>query len=81
MSSCIPFQGIPSGSVVNNLPANASDAGVSDSILGAGRAPGVGNGNLLQYSCLESSMYRGAWQAHKELDVPEHTDTHIHTAF
>ena len=32
-------------------------------IPGLGRSPGVGNGNLLQYSCLENSMDRGAWQA------------------
>ena len=53
LSSCIPFQGISSGSVVNNLPANARDARDLDSILVSGRAPGVGNGNLLQYSCLK----------------------------
>ena len=33
------------------------------SILGTGRSPGVGNGNPLQYSCLENSMDRGAWWA------------------
>ena len=36
------------------------DAG---SIPGLGRSPGVGNGNTLQYSCLENPMVRGAWQA------------------
>ena len=46
-------------SVVKNLPANAGDTGL---ILGLGRSPGVGNGNPLQYSCLENSMDRGAWQ-------------------
>ena len=45
--------------MVKNLPANAGDA---DSIPGWGRSPGEGNGNLLQYSCLENSMDRGAWQ-------------------
>jgi len=30
---------------------------------GSGRSPGRGNGNLLQYSCLENSMDKGAWQA------------------
>ena len=34
-----------------------------DSIPGLGRSPGEGNGNPLQYSCLENSMDRGAWQA------------------
>ena len=32
-------------------------------ILGSGRSPGEGNGNPLQYSCLENSMDRGAWQS------------------
>ena len=43
--------------VVKNLPANAGDA---DSISGLGRSPGEGNGNPLQYSCLENPMDRGA---------------------
>ena len=46
--------------MTKNPPANAGDAG---SILGLGRSPGEGNGNLLQYSCLENPMDRGAWQA------------------
>ena len=46
--------------VVKNLPANAGDPG---SIPLSGRSPGVGNGNPLQYSCLENSMGRGAWWA------------------
>ena len=46
--------------MVNNLPANAEDAG---SIPGSGRYPGEGNGNPLQYSCLENTMGRGAWKA------------------
>ena len=45
-----------------NLPANAEDARDTSSILGSGRSPVVGNGNLLQYSCLENSMDRGTWQ-------------------
>ena len=43
------------GSVVKNLPANAGDIGDRDSIPLLGRSPGVGNGNPLQYSCLENS--------------------------
>ena len=39
---------------------NAGDMG---SIPGLGRYPGEGNGNPLQYSCLENSMDRGTWQA------------------
>ena len=40
-------------------PARAGDAVEASSILGLGRSPGVGNGNPLQYSCLENSMDRG----------------------
>ena len=49
--------------VVKNPPVNAGDATNSGSILGVGRSHGIGNGNLLQYSCLENSIDRGAWQA------------------
>ena len=41
----------------------AFDAGDLDSIPGSGRSPGEGNGNPLQYPCLENPMDRGAWQA------------------
>ena len=51
------------GTVVKNLPASAGDIRAVDLILGLGRSPGVGNGNLLQYSCLENSMNRGAPRA------------------
>ena len=49
--------------VVKNLPADAGDIGDTDSIPGLGRSPGGGNGNILQYSCLENAMDRGAWWA------------------
>ena len=49
--------------VVKNLPANAGDTRDVRSIPGLGRSPGVGNGNLLRYSCLESPMEKGARQA------------------
>ena len=49
--------------VVKSPPANAGDARDTGSTPGSGRSPGVGNGNLLQYSCLENSMNRTAWQA------------------
>ena len=52
--------GFPSGSVVKNSPANAGDTG---SVSEFRRSPGEGNGNPLQYSCLENFMDRGAWQA------------------
>ena len=48
---------------VMNLPANEGDIRDVRSIPGSGRSPGEGNGNPLQYSCLETSMDRGAWQA------------------
>ena len=51
----------PGSKVVKNLPANAGDARDMGSIPGSGRSPGVGNGNPLQFSCLENSMDRGAW--------------------
>ena len=49
--------GFLGGSVVKNPPANAGDAG---SVPGSGRSPGEGNGNPLQYSCMENPMDRGA---------------------
>ena len=49
--------------MVKNLPANAGDIRDEGSIPGLGRSPGGGNGNSLQYSCLENPMDRGAWQA------------------
>ena len=42
---------------------NARDTGNVGSIPGLGRAPGGEHGSPLQYSCLENSMDRGAWQA------------------
>ena len=51
-------KGFPGGSVVKNLPANAGDAGL---IPGSGRSLGGGNGNSLQYPCLENPKDRGAW--------------------
>ena len=52
----------PGGSVVKNLPPKGGDAGGVGSIPGLGRSPGGGHGNPLQYSRLENSMARGAWQ-------------------
>ena len=49
--------------VVKNPPANAGDVKDSDLIFGWEKSPGGGNGNPLQYSCLENPMDRGAWQA------------------
>jgi len=46
---------------VKNLPASAGDIRDAGSIPGWGRSPGGGNGNPLQYSCLENPMDGGAW--------------------
>ena len=56
--------------MLKNMPASAGDPA---SIRGSGRSPGEGSGYPLQYSCLENSMDRGAWQATscKELDIAE----------
>ena len=67
--------GFSGGSGINKPPAKAGDAGDTGSILGSGRYPGEGKGNPLQYSGLENSMARGAWQATvhgvAELDTTE----------
>ena len=56
---CLP-EGLPCGSEVKSLPANAGDKG---SIPGLGRVSGERNGNSVHYSCLENTMDRGAWRA------------------
>ena len=62
--------------VVKDLPANTGDARDTGSVPGWGRSPGEGNGNPLQYSCLETSMQRSLagyspW-SRKQLDMTEH---------
>ena len=52
--------GFPGGSEVKATACNAGDPG---SIPGWGKSPGEGNGNPLQYSCLENPMEGGAWEA------------------
>ena len=49
--------------MIKNLPANTGDTRDVGLIPGSGRTLGAGNGNPLQYSCLENHMDRGAWQA------------------
>ena len=49
--------------VVKNLPASAGAVTDVGSIPGSGRSPGGGQGNTLQYSCLENPMDREAWWA------------------
>ena len=69
--------------MVKNTPANAGDTGDVGTIPGSGRAPGVGNGNSLEYSCLENSREREAWQAAvhgiAESDKTDCTQTHRFT--
>ena len=55
--------GFPGGAVVKNPAANAGDARDLGSVPGSGRSPEGGNGNPLQYSCLENFVDRGAWRA------------------
>ena len=54
--------GFPGGSMVKNPPANAGATGDVGSIAGSGKSPGGGNGNPLQYCCLENPVDRGAWR-------------------
>ena len=65
--------------VVKNPPANAGDVRQADSIPGLGRSPGVGNVNLLQYSCLENPIDSGAWWATIHRAVKSQTQLSIHT--
>ena len=70
-------KGFPGGSVVKNLFSNSGHASL---IPGSGRSPGEGNGNTLQYSCLENPMDSAAWQATvhrvtKESDTTEQLRT------
>ena len=52
--------GFPCSSIGKKSAYNAGDLGL---IPGSGRSPGEGNGNPLQYSCLENPMDKGTWQA------------------
>ena len=53
----------PGDAEVKNPPAKAEVARDTGSIPGSGRSSGEGNGNPLQYPCLENSINRGAWRA------------------
>ena len=68
--------------VVKNLPANAGDTRDTSSVTGLGRSPAEGNGDPLQFSCLENPTDRGAWGGYSPWDckkLDKHTHTHIHT--
>ena len=63
--------------VVKNLPTNAGNETDVCFTPGLGKSPGIGNGNPLQYSCLENSMVWWAWQAmvqgdHRKSDTTEY---------
>ena len=57
-AECEFMNGFPGGSAAKNLPASAGDVGL---IPGLGISSGGGNGNPLQYSCVENPMDREAW--------------------
>jgi len=57
------FNPFKNASLVAQTVDSASSAGDQSLIPGSGRSPGEGNGNPLQYPCLENSMDEGAWQA------------------
>ena len=59
LALCHTSKGFPGDAVVKNPPANAGDTGDVGLVPGLGRSPGGGNGNPLQYSCLENSKDRG----------------------
>ena len=73
LGDCCLVLGLPWWLSSKESACNAGDPG---SVPGSGRSPGEGNGNPLQYSCLQNPMDRGAWQATvygvaKELDTTD----------
>ena len=64
--------------MVKNLLANAGAAGDSGSIPGSRIAPGIGNGNTLQYSCLENFMARGGVTVHGMAKIQTRLSMHTH---
>ena len=76
-NSCEPVLGFPGGS---DGKETACSAGNPVSISGLGRSPGEGNGNPLQYSCLENPTDKGAWWAtvHKVSRVGHNLVTNHH---
>ena len=74
----MPYQDFPLSSVGKESVCNAGDPA---SIPGSGRSPGEGNGNPLQYSCLENPMDRDAWGLQsmglQESNTTERLSTHM----
>ena len=71
------FFGFQGGSKVKNPPANAGATGDTGLIPGSGRSPGGGNGNPLQYSCLEKSHGQRSLVVCKESDMIEYMHMHL----
>ena len=71
--------GFPNGSSSKESSCSTGDTGDSGYVPGLRRYPGVGNGNLLQYSCLGNPMDRGTWLATvhgvTESDTTDHPGT------
>ena len=65
----------PGGSDGKETACNAGNLG---SIPGSGRSPGEGNGNPLQYPCLENPMVKGAWQSTIQREIHKGFLSHIH---
>ena len=76
--------GLPGWLVAKESTSKAGDAGDTVLIPGSRRSPGEGDGNPLQYSCLENSIYRGTWWTtvhgvSKQSDTTEAAE-HAHTS-
>ena len=75
---CFDFSmGFPGVALVKCLPANAGNVRDLGFIPGLGRSPGGGNGNPLQYSCLENAIDRGPWWAVVHRVTKSRLHTHI----
>ena len=70
--NCTVYLGFPGGLVHKESSCNAGEPG---SVTGSGISPGEGNGNRLQYLCLENPMDRGAWWAVDDEDTASELDT------
>ena len=68
-------RGFPGGTAANNLLANGGDTRDAGSIPGSGRSPGEGNGNSLQYSCVEKFRGHRSLMGYSPLDTTGHTHT------
>ena len=74
---CVQLGASPVALVVQNLPANAGDAGDVGLIPGSRRSPGGGHSNTLHYSWVENPMDRGALEGHSSYGCKESHDWSI----